>query len=266
MSSAIQTRPSGTLSPDTPAASARFPILRGAWVFAKIGTLFTAVSIAMTIVSLCTLFRARRFCSEVLGTWLGKSALKACGVEIELHGETKHPAGQTVFVINHTSVLDVFILLALGLPGTRFFLWGGLRKFPPVAIMGYITGVFFTPTQARPDKRARCFQNAERILRRTGESVLLSPEGRCVTIGGISRFNKGAFHLATNLKAPIVPIFISIPRHIDPGRGYAAMPGVVHVYFNAPIPTSDWKVEDLARNKEMVRDLYVEWNGRLRLP
>jgi len=240
--------------------------VRAVWVFAKIGTLFTATAAVMTLVSVCTLFRSRRFCSEVLGRWLGNAALKACGVQMELHGEMKTPDVQSVFIMNHTSILDVFILLALGLPRTRFFLWGGLRKFPPIAVMGYITGIFFTPTQSRPDKRARCFQNAEKTLRRTGDSVLLSPEGFCVTVGGIARFNKGAFHLATNLKAPIVPIFISIPRHIDPGRGWAALPGIAHVYMNPPISTVDWKLEDLRRNKETVRELYVEWNGRLRLP
>ena len=85
-------------------------------------------------------------------------------------------------------------------------------------------------------------------------------------MGGISRFNRGAFHLATNLKAPIVPIFIAIPPHINPGRGYGLLPGVVRVYINPPIPTADWKLEDLEQNKEIVRDLYVDWNRRLLVP
>jgi 1-acyl-sn-glycerol-3-phosphate acyltransferase len=56
-------------------------------------------------------------------------------------------------------------------------------------------------------------------LERTGESVYLSPEGERVTGGRVGHFNKGAFHLATDLHAPIVPLFLRIPRAMDPGKG-----------------------------------------------
>ena len=245
-------------------------IWRAALVLVAAGTLFTIVAALMFVIQLCSMFRSRRFCSEVLARWMGNAMLKVSGVRMEVHdAQNRRSLGentQVVFVTNHTSTVDVFVLLALGLPRTRFFLWGGLRTLFPVAVIGYLTGVFFTPTQSRRDKRVRCFQNAEAAIRRTGESVLLSPEGRCVTVGGISRFNLGAFHLATNLKAPIVPVFIAIPRHMNPGRGYGVLPGVVHVHFSSPIPTAEWRLEDLEKNKEIVRDLYVDWNERLRQP
>jgi 1-acyl-sn-glycerol-3-phosphate acyltransferase len=82
--------------------------------------------------------------------------------------------------------------------------------------------------------------------------------------GEIGHFNKGAFHLATNLHAPIVPIFIAIPGHINPGRGFAAMPGVVHVYFQAPIVTTEWRLEDLEVHKAAVRDQFIKLNASLR--
>ncbi len=57
------------------------------------------------------------------------------------------------------------------------------------------------------------------MLRRTGESVYLSPEGKRITDGTIGHFNKGAFHLATNLQVPILPFYIDIPPEIDPQMG-----------------------------------------------
>jgi 1-acyl-sn-glycerol-3-phosphate acyltransferase len=129
----------------------------------------------MSVVAVLTLFQSRRFCSEVLARWLGRSILRVCGIKMEVRGARPPADQQTVYLTNHTSTIDVFVLLALGLPRTRFFLWGGLRMFPPVAVIGYLIGVFFTPTQSRPDKRARCFQRAERVLRRSGDSVVLSP-------------------------------------------------------------------------------------------
>jgi 1-acyl-sn-glycerol-3-phosphate acyltransferase len=228
-----------------------------------IAVLAMFTTVVMAVVGVCTLFRSRRFCSEVLARWLGRTVLRISGIKLQIHGEIPRDEGQIIYLINHTSTVDVFVLLALGLPRTRFFLWGGLRKFPPVAVIGYLIGIFFTPTQSRPDKRAQCFQNAERVLRATGDSVLLSPEGQCVTTGELGQFNKGAFHLATNLKAPIIPIFISIPRHINPGRGYGALPGAVDVYFMEQIATSHWKLEDLVKNKEAVRNRYVKWHEGL---
>jgi 1-acyl-sn-glycerol-3-phosphate acyltransferase len=121
-------------------------------------------------------------------------------------------------------------------------------------------GTFFTVPQSRPAERVRIFQRADRILRRTGESVYLSPEGGRITTGEIGHFNKGAFHLATSLKAPIVPLFFQIPREIDPGRGFDARPGVVHVYVMPVIDTSGWRIEQLHEHKERVRDMFVRWH------
>ncbi len=227
--------------------------------------LLTFWAAVMFLVALFTGFQLRRFYTEVLGRSLGKAVLTLCRVRIERHGPDPVADSQTIFIANHTSTLDVFILLALGLPRTRFFLKRKYRLIPPLAVIGYLVGVFFTPPQTNRAKRVRCFQHAEDVLRRTGDSVFLSPEGTRITSGQIGPFNKGAFHLATDLQASIVPIFIVIPRNINPGRGFAALPGVVHVYFQSPIPTTDWKLSELDRNKIAVRDYFAGLNETLGL-
>ena len=104
-----------------------------------------------------------------------------------------------MYISNESSTLDVCIFPALGLPNTRFFMTGAARKYLPLAVFGYLTGIFWTPPQSKPEKRMRVFQRAERILRHTGASVYCSPEGMRNTTGQIGHFNKGAFHLATSL-------------------------------------------------------------------
>jgi 1-acyl-sn-glycerol-3-phosphate acyltransferase len=121
-------------------------------------------------------------------------------------------------------------------------------------------GIFWTVDQKFSEQRARIFKSAEATLSRTRESVYLSPEGERVTNGVIGHFNKGSFHLATNLKAPIVPIYIAIPRSMDPGTGLRARPGTVRVYIKPAISTQHWRLEDLSQNKEKVRDLFVQWH------
>jgi 1-acyl-sn-glycerol-3-phosphate acyltransferase len=207
----------------------------------------------------------RRLYSEVLGKWLGQAGLSLCGIRLKLHGPRPCAGTQTIYLANHTSTLDLFILLALGLPQTRFFLKRKYRMAPPLAIIGYLLGVFFTPPQTDRNKRVQCFQHAERVLRQTGDSVFLSPEGTRITSGEIGPFNKGAFHLATNLHSPIVPIFIAIPKDINPGRGFSVRAGVVHVHFQPAVSTDGWKLDDLERNKTAIRAQFLALNRSLRL-
>jgi 1-acyl-sn-glycerol-3-phosphate acyltransferase len=181
-----------------------------------------------------------------------------------VHGVAASPNRQTIYISNHTSTLDVFILIALALPRTRFFLSGFLRKMVPIGIIGTLIRIFWTVPQDYPAKRRAIFKRADRILRRTGDSVYLSPEGMRVTTGEIGAFNKGAFHLATSLHAQIVPIYIAIPRDIDPGMGYDAKPGATDVYILPPIDASSWQLADLDANRKAVRDLFVRIHDAMR--
>lgn len=229
------------------------------------GLFVTAVSLALLPIGVVTLFRARRLYS-LIAKWTCRCVLRLYGVTVNVvpSGQgAPFPDGQVIYISNHTSTLDLFVLVALGLPNCRFFLSGFLRKLVPLGIISWMMGTFFTVPQDRPAERVRIFQRADRTLRRTGESVYLSPEGGRITTGEIGRFNRGAFHLATALRVPIVPFYIEIPRHCDPGRGYDARPGVVTVHVMPAIDTRTWTVDEVDRNRDRVRDLFVEMHRAL---
>jgi 1-acyl-sn-glycerol-3-phosphate acyltransferase len=222
-------------------------------------------ALAMIVVAIPTLFLARRFYSEVIGRAIGKSVLRLWGIRFSVHYVAPLPERQTVFVSNHNSTLDVFTLIAIKLPRARFFLSGFLKtKIPPLGIIGGIVRIFWTVPQEFPEQRRRIFQRAERILRRSGDSVYLSPEGMRVCNGEIGAFNRGSFHLATALGAPIVPIYFHIPPEINPGLGVNARPGHLDVYVLPAIDTSSWPIKDIHVNKERVRDLFVRVHESLR--
>lgn len=220
------------------------------------GLLMCAGSGLMVPLGIVTAFRARRMYAAC-ATGLSRAILRMYGIRMEVHGAAPWPPGQAIYVSNHTSSLDIFMLVALGLPNTRFFLSGFLRKIVPLGIISTMMGTFFTVPQSNPAERARIFARAARILKRTRESVYLSPEGERVTTGTVGHFNKGAFHLATDLRAPIVPLFLYIPADVDPKRGLDARPGTVHVYVLPAVDTSTWELADLMNNKAAVRDLLV---------
>jgi len=226
--------------------------------------LVTVAALVTFAVAVLTLFRARRLYSEVLARALARTVLWLWGIRVVVDQTRPFPTRQTVFVSNHTSTIDLFVLVALGLPRTRFFLSGFLRKLVPLGVIATLMGTFFTCPQTDRPGRVRCFRRADRVLRRTGDSVYLSPEGERITTGRIGHFNKGAFHLATSLHAPIVPFYIDIPPAMDPGKGYAAKPGTVHVYFGPEISTDAWRLEDLDTNRASVRALFVAFQDGLR--
>jgi len=220
------------------------------------GLLMTITAALLLPVGALTLFRARRLYARV-ATLLCRAILALYGVRLRLHNERGYPDTQTVYISNHTSTLDLFILVALGLPNCRFFLSGFLRKVVPLGIISWMMGTFFTVPQEFQDERRRIFTRAGETLQRTGESVYLSPEGGRITDGSIGPFNKGAFHLATVLQVPIVPLYFRIPRDMDPGLGFNARPGIVDIYVLPAIETTDWSEAEVADNRERVRELFV---------
>ena len=226
------------------------------------GLFITAAAVAVLPIAVVTLFQTRRLYARYC-TWGARAVFRLWGIRIRVHGCPQDGRRQVVYISNHSSTIDLFLLAALGLPNTRFFLSGFLRKKVPLGVLAYLMGTFFTVPQSRPDERRRIFARAGRILASTRECVYLSPEGTRVTTGQIGRFNKGAFHLATALGAPLAPFHIFIPSEIDPGMGYRAKPGTVVVTFKPLIETRDWRLEDVVANAESVHRLFVGWHREL---
>ena len=214
-------------------------------------------AVVMFFVALVTLFRARRIYSEYIAKWLAQIVLRQWGIRCVVHRDYPLPEKQFVYVSNHTGTLDVFTVIAMGLPNCRYFLRGFIRAYLPIWVMGVLMGTFFTVHQKYPEKRRKIFHDAARTLEKTGESVFLTPEGERVTTGEIGHFNKGAFHLATQLKAPIVPFYLATPKETDPGRSFNVNPGTVHIYFKDIINTNEWLVEDVVVNAERVRNKFL---------
>ena len=229
------------------------------------GTVILTVGSLVTLMTaVVTLFQSRRFCAEVLVRAMGRMALWLSGVRMVVHRESPLPAAQTIYISNHTATLDVFATVALGLPNTRYFLSGFLRKILPLGLIGYLIGVFWTVPCRFPEKRRKIFQRADRVLRRSGESVYLTPEGGRIRTGEIGHFNRGAFHLATSLRANIVPIYIHIPEEIDSGMHLVSGTGRVDVHFLPLISTADWTLTELDQNRDAVRQLYVDFHAKRR--
>ncbi len=225
-------------------------------------------AIIMLLVAVVTLFQSRRFCSEVIARMMGKIAVRISGLTVLLTPEMAERLRQedrsVIYIANHTDTVDLFVVISLGLQNTRYFLSGFLRKLLPLGLVGYLIGVFWTAPYSQPHKRLRIFQHADDTLRRTGDSVFLTPEGSRIRTGEIGHFNRGAFHLATSLKRNIVPLYIHVPENVGAGMQLIAEPGPVYVQVLPEIDTSNWTLEDLDANRMAVRQIYIDHHNRIR--
>jgi 1-acyl-sn-glycerol-3-phosphate acyltransferase len=217
---------------------------------------FTAISCLLTRILL--LGRGENFCRMYIIKPVFRLFFIIVGMKIS-YPEKKYTGEQVIYTLNHSSTLDNFLIAAMGLSDTRYFLsWPHTYKVIPLTITSLLQGTFYTPSQTDRSARVRCFQNAEKILKKTGYSAILSPEGTRVCTGEIGPFNKGTFHLATNLKIPIVPVYFYIPHHVNSWATFYIKPGHVAIDLLPMVDTSDWTLDRLDEQRESVRKMYVK--------
>jgi 1-acyl-sn-glycerol-3-phosphate acyltransferase len=229
----------------------------------SVATVLFITAVLVAVFQVITLFRLRNMCCRYIVRPCSRILLRLFGITYAVHSQDRLSDKQKIYLFNHTSRIDVALLPAICFDRTRYFMSKRTYKFLPVTIINIFIGTFLIDQQHKPQKRIACFKRAEAILRKTGESVILSPEGTTITTGRISKFNKGAFHLATNMKVPIVPVYFYIPPEIDPGAGYRTLGGHTDVYVLPEVDTSNWTLDDLDKNRQMVRNVFVDYHNKM---
>lgn len=231
-------------------------MMRKIWIAIITFVILTLTSLLVLGFSLATFFRRQNLCMQYFIKPMAKLLLSLVGVRVEYIGELL-PTSQSVFISNHYSALDILIICSLGLPNTHYFLSVSTLKYIFVAIIGWCTNAFFIAEQTEREKRKQCFILAEKYLRNSGHSVFLTPEGKRNPGSEVQAFNKGAFHLAFALQAPIVSLCIITPDHCNPRLGYSFLPGKVKVVLLAIDQTKDWKLSELEIRIESIRARYL---------
>ncbi len=169
------------------------------------------------------------------------------GIKLTITGQENLPKPPYVIVANHASYIDTFLMYGI-IPDFFVFIgMASLRKFP-------MFGRFFTSGQNISVDRSSthnsilAFKLAQEKLAK-GYSVAIFPEGGIKPkVPQLSNFKNGAFRIAMNEKAPIVPV-VMFNTHIvlesNNLFGASGRPGVTPVHILKPRETSRLKQEDL---------------------
>ena len=195
-----------------------------------------------------------RFVEAMQRNW-GKALVGAAAVEVRVEG-LQHIDRSKPYVIlsNHTSGLDPLVLFH-GLPiGFTYVAKSELLAIP---IFGWIigrTGAVFIDRANNASARGTLSKAADRV--RSGQSVLVFPEGTRSLDGTVQDFKKGGFVLALEAQVELLPITIVGAFELCPTGSYFSKAGVVTLRIHQPISTRSLGYEQrealMAQAKEVI--------------
>ncbi|MBI4470069.1 MAG: MFS transporter [Acidobacteria bacterium] len=181
--------------------------------------------------------------------------------------------GGALFVSNHLSLIDAFLLLASTDRFIRFLMYKGMYERPWIKPFARILGAIPISSHVRPREIITALREAGDWIRR-GEVACIFAEGQITRIGQLLPFKRGFERIMKDVDAPIIPVCVDgvwgsifslahgrfswkIPRRI---------PQPVAVYFGAPLSSHANHLEV----RQAVQDLQAEaWEHRkplMRMP
>lgn len=161
-----------------------------------------------------------------LGLWLA-------GARLEVRRMPELPAGPAIFVSNHESALDIWVLFARLPRGFRFVAKQELFRIP---IFGWYLALGGHVPVDRSN-RSRAVGSLRRAAEtvRAGTSLVIFPEGTRSRDERVQPFKKGPFVLAMEAGVPLVPIAISGSGQVTPKAAIAVYPGTIRLAAGDPV-------------------------------
>jgi len=167
--------------------------------------------------------------------------LAVAGIKVVVHGDENRRGDRHIFVANHNSGVEIFALFAR-LRWVKFVAKAELFRIPIVGRAMRHAGMI--PIERQNQLRARASIQQAGMVIESGASVILFPEGTRSRTYALRPFKKGAFVLAIEMQAPIVPVAIHGTLDIMPKGSLLIRPGRVDLHFLPPIETAGKAYED----------------------
>ena len=161
------------------------------------------------------------------------------------------PARPVVLVANHQNALDILTASAAIPHPFGFAAKAELRRVPIVGTVLAHTACVFVD-RSTPRRAAQTLAEAGAQIR-AGNSVLVFPEGLRTWRTTVAPFARGAFLLALEAGAPLVPVAIDGDVGLFDERHGASRPGLVRVAIGPPVPTAGRPRDDVPALMEAVR-------------
>jgi len=182
---------------------------------------------------------------------------RLAGIRVDVLGrEMLDPAGTYVYVVNHVSIFDMFVIYQAIPHYTRSLELADHFDWP---LFGqFITAAGQIPVDPK-DKRvtAKGLKKAAQMLQE-GDSLVVLPEGERTLDGSVGRFYPGAFRLAIQTQRPVVPMAIKGARTVSRRGEWRIRPGTMQAIFGAPVSTEGLTLADTNDLADRCRAIVID--------
>jgi len=208
------------------------------WFVAFPILLVITIVVALSTIILSPLLPNSQLSYRPARLW-AKIFCKICFVRVHVVGLEKLDSGQSyVFVLNHQSIFDVFVVYGWFPFIFKWMMKAELRKIPLVGKACESAGHIFID-RSNPTATKHTLKKAESKLI-NGVSLVLFPEGTRTYTGEMGKFKRGAFRIATDLSLPIVPVTLRGSFERMHRNTFNITPGDIEVYIHPPIDVTSY--------------------------
>ena len=211
------------------------------FIFLPIGIVITIFAATLTIIF--SFFDDRRWCYFPAIFW-AKSLCFLTFVRVKIVGKENYsPKKSYIFVANHQSIYDVFVIYGWLNSRFKWIMKNTLRKIPFVGLACEKAGHIFID-RSSPLKAQKSIKKAEEKLK-NGASLVIFPEGSRTKDGNVGRFKRGAFKIAEDLHLPLVPITIDGAYKAMPIDSFYVCPCTITATIHQPIDCENLTDENM---------------------
>ena len=212
------------------------------------GTLFLILSFAVMIVLLTLLLPWRitriKLCNH-FGTVFGRVNMWISGGKVKVTGwehlDKHRPA---VYITNHTSALDIFLMMWLVPEGTCSVAKRQILLYPFFGQIFLLSGHIIID-RGNNAKAVASMKRLEALVREHRLSVILWPEGTRSRDGHMKTFKKGFVHMAIQTGLPIVPLVVTGANKVWQAKKHSIQGGTIDVNVLPAYDTSHWTLDNV---------------------
>jgi 1-acyl-sn-glycerol-3-phosphate acyltransferase len=182
-------------------------------ILSFLNIIFTTVILSIIAIGV-SLFDPQGIRVHRIARFWASISLKIAGISVSVEGKENISEPPYLFMANHQSALDIYVLLATMPIPFKFIAKQELFKVP---FLGWAIkrARYISIDRANPREALKAIEGAGQKIR-DGMTVLIFPEGTRSKDGHLLPFLKGGFFLASRAQVPVVPIAIVGTSALNP--------------------------------------------------
>lgn len=209
----------------------------------------------------------RRLWLYPLALWGAKTWLQACGTKVKVSGlENLEEGKQYVFASNHRSYLDTAALFRYA--GKRIGLVAK-KELLNVPVLGQGMGFvnIIAIDRSNPERARQSMEKAQQVMK-DGYSFGVFVEGTRAMPGELLPFKKGAFHLALQTGADIIPVAFKNTDRLMGKKTGVLHPGTIEMVLLPPLRTEGLELMDTLREtrEAIATEMAADPTGAVSVP